>query len=304
MAAATTTTTSFDELHREFQCSICLGDADGAQVLCDNGHYLCGGCAKDDRLDECCPLCRSDRKRPAWANSLESAVQGGVKVLKAAKTREEAMCEAVNEVMADPLVLSNLKQKVRRASEANDEKSGEIRSLRNEAAELGDYMRWVVGTLDKTRAELKAAQARVAELESDHSAIRKIVAPVVAVAAIAAAPAAPVSVQAPVVATAVAPAPPAPRLTVEVPPPAPPDWLPPMPPLPRQLPSILVTSANFGRVVMRNGGGTSSPSYSSTSPNYSPTSPSYSPTSPSHVPTSPRYVPTSPQYAPEGETEE
>lgn len=312
-----TTMTTLDEIHREFQCSVCLCAAEGAEVVCDNGHYLCGGCAKDARIDNC-PMCRSSRKRPLMADALESAVQGGVKVLKAVDKREEAMREAIQEVMDNPFVLVQLRKahtKLENKIEAKvAEMCVELRKGSESIRRAHERAEQSTQQLEATRGELKAAQERVAELQAKQERLTNH-----AHAALAGmaglkemiAPDPPPAV-APVLAVSVAPPvpPPAPpRLTIVVPDP---ENHAPMPPLPRPLRSILVNRDEVPPIAGEGGeseGGSpryspTSPSYSPTSPSYSPTSPQYNPTSPTWVATSPQYTPTSPQQAPEGEGEE
>ena len=314
-----TTMTTLEEMHREFQCSVCLCAAEGAEVVCDNGHYLCGGCAKDARIDNC-PMCRSGRKRPLMADALESAVQGGVKVLKAIDEREEVLKQAMQEVIHNPFVLVQLRTAYTQLEDTTKAESvrvrKEVEQMRKTVQhwekiidKIGQRLETVCSErnvaqerLEATRDELKASQDRVAELQAKQERLTNH-----AHAALAGmaglkemiAPDPPPAV-APVLAVPVAPPPAPPRLTIVVPDPDPPA---PMPPLPLPPRSIL---ANRGEVpfMRRLPVDTDSPVYSPTSPSYSPTSPSYSPTSPSYNPTSPQYSPTSPQQAPEGEGEE
>ena len=291
-----------EEIRREFICSVCLHDADGAEVVCDNGHYLCGGCAKDARIDNC-PLCRMSRKRPLMADALEGAVRGGVKVLKTVDEREAAMRKAVHEVMDNPFVLVELRAAYRKLEDTTKaqsaEMSNQLEEKRKSVQSANKLIETLVERIQAARDELKASQDRVADLQAKqewltnhaHAALagmaglKEMVAPDPPVLAVPVAPWAP------------PPAPP--RLTIVVPDPEAPA---PMPPLPRPPRSILTNRDEVlvdGEIRYRSLIGQEAPS-----PGYSPTSPSYSPTSPSYTPTSPQYHPTSPPYAPEGEGEE
>ena len=303
--------TTLDEIHREFQCSVCLCVAEGAEVVCDNGHYLCGGCAKDARINNC-PMCRSSRKRPLMADALESAVQGGVKVLKAIDKREEALKQAMQEVIHNPFVLMQLRKDYAKLDAASDVVGKKLDKMTEAVTGAHKHIENMTYHLEATRDELKASQDRVAELQAKQERLTNH-----AHAALAGmtglkemiAPDPPPAAAAPVLAVPVAPparAPAPPRLTIVVPDS---EASAPMPPLPRPPRSILANRNEVlvdGEIQYRSliGQEAPSPTYSPTSPAYSPTSPSYSPTSPSYNPTSPQYTPTSPQQAPEGEVEE
>ena len=317
--------TTLEEMHREFQCSVCLCAAEGAEVVCDNGHYLCGGCAKDARIDNC-PMCRSSRKRPLMADALESAVQSGVKVLKTFDEREEVLKQAMQEVIHNPFVLVQLRTAYTKLEDTTKAESvrvrKEVEQMRKTVQhwekiidKIGQRLETVCSErnvaqerLEATRDELKASQDRVAELQAKQERLTNH-----AHAALAGmtglkemiAPDPPPAAAAPVLAVPVAPparAPAPPRLTIVVPDS---EASAPMPPLPRPPRSILANRNEVlvdGEIQYRSLIGQEAPS--PTSPSYSPTSPSYSPTSPQYNPTSPQYSPTSPPYAPEGEGEE